>query len=463
MHNEPTHDSKMKEQEWIDQSFDDRLSEEDWVALQERLLKDPELLSAYVEQRWLHAELIAGSEALEDIEIRTVAGPPSWIRWSGWLAAALAVAILILGLLSTPQGETVATLIDAENCRWEGSELPTQEGARLGPGRLALAEGMATIRFDSGAEVTLEAPTVLEVASSMSCQLVEGSVVADVPDSAHGFTIDTEKLEVIDLGTRFGVTSTPVGGSHVFVFDGEVKVYEEESETAKHVLGGKSIHFGIDPEVSDAEEVLTQSLSIGNEGWIPVPTSFGRGKDTFIRREHPRGHGNEPLLMVKHTELAPGNERRAMLRFDFSGVNRLEMEEVKLALKLESSGLGFSSLVPDSEFAVYGFASENEVTWSEEEASWRPGNLLTSNSLEEEGFIPLASFLIAKGTSNEIIEVSSESLTEYILKRESPLVSLFLVRRTGEFDKQGLVHAFASKEHPSSPAPTLWFQPRSRR
>ena len=110
----------------------------------------------------------------------------------------------------------MATIVSAEDCRWAGSELPTVEGARLGTGTLALVEGVATLQFNSGAELTIEAPTTLEVLDEMRCRLIEGSLVADVPPSAHGFTIDTQDMEVIDLGTRFGLTASGLGDTHVF-------------------------------------------------------------------------------------------------------------------------------------------------------------------------------------------------------------------------------------------------------
>ncbi len=38
------------------------------------------------------------------------------------------------------------------------------------------------------------------------------------------------------------------------------------------------------------------------------------------------------------------------------------------------------------------------------------------------------------------------------------IVPLMIVRETGESDRQGIVHAFASKEHPYAPPPTLWLK-----
>ncbi|MEM1444193.1 MAG: DNRLRE domain-containing protein [Verrucomicrobiota bacterium] len=452
----------MNYEERIDSLLEARLSEEEESQLVSELLADPELMSLYVERNWVHADLLSDHSLLADLGGEAIAkSSPSPISRIA-LAAAAVFALFSIFLLSFSGDSApapVATLIEAEDCRWEGSDLPTREGALLSPGILALAEGMATIRFESGATVTLEAPTTLEVESEMRCRLIEGSVVADVPDSAHGFTIDTEKLEVIDLGTKFGVTSTPVGGSHVFVFDGEVKVHQEDQEEARHLLSGKSLHLGAAPSSPDEEVSQGSNHETHLSDWVAVPTSKGRGKDAFIRRTYRKGMGRDPLLMVKHTELAAGNERRALLTFDLAKLNRDRMEEAKLTLKMESSGLGFSSLVPDSVFSVYAALSPSLHQWNESDLTWEGSPILTEQRPNESDFRKVAEFTIPKGSANSLIEVQSESLSEFLLKSEDQLATFLLVRETGEFDKQGLVHAFASKEHPSSPAPTLWFLP----
>ncbi len=444
----------------IDQSIEGRLSESEWETFQAELLENDELREQYVEQRWLHAQLLADRDLVSELAVESPAarrGNP----WLGWAAAAVIALLgsLILFFQNPETQPTVATLIEAKGCRWEGSELPTTEGAKLGPGILALAEGMATIRFDSGATVTLEAPTRLQVDSAMRCRLLEGSVVADVPESAHGFTIDTERLEVIDLGTRFGVTSTPMGNSHVFVFDGEVKVKESESAEAQHILTGKSLHFGQTPISPDAEVERTPPPASSTGNWIPISTADGAGKDAFVRRNHAQnGAGSGPLLMVKHTELAEGNERRALLTFDLTSVKSAEIEKAKLSLKIESSGLGFSSLVPDSRFSVFGALDPASAEWKENEVTWGNAGSFVEEELDPERFIRLAEFTIPKGSPHAIIDISSDELAEFLAQHNGSSVTLVLLRETGEFDKQGLVHSFASGEHPLGPAPTLWIQ-----
>src|SRR5262249_62216709 len=73
------------------------------------------------------------------------------------LAASLLVAAgAWLQLRPSTANEPVATLADSKACKWDGGTLPTEPGARLGAGRLRLAEGVARVVFGRGAEVNIE-------------------------------------------------------------------------------------------------------------------------------------------------------------------------------------------------------------------------------------------------------------------------------------------------------------------
>lgn len=452
----------MIDKDSIDRLFDDQLNEVESKQLEEAIIGDSKLRRAYVEQRWLHAELIAICDALPDLfESKPRTGFPKAI---GWLSAAAAIVFFAstVYLINSGKGEpTVATLIEAKNCRWSGSDLPTAEGAKLGPGRLALAEGMATIRFDSGATVTLEAPTTLDIASAMRARLIAGSVVADVPESAHGFIIDTADTEVIDLGTRFGVTTTDLGSAHVFVFEGEVEVNQGEKPGTKLMTEGQSMRIGEEATSSasspDGEIARHASLIAPGDDWVAITTKEGRGKDAYFRKTHGESFGSDPLIMVKETNLADANRRKAALTFDLKRQALTRVTDAKLSLKIESSGLGFSSLVPDSEFVLYGVRDSAMDQWKENEANWSSAEPFALSD-DPDAYESLASFTIKKGSPNGVVEMQSEALTHFIASHPDDLLTLILMRVTGENDKQGLVHAFSSKEHPSSPAPTLWIQ-----
>ena len=446
----------------IDRAFDGQLSEAETKALEEAIVGDPELLSSYVQQRWLHAELVASGDELAELLKEPI--KTEFPRLAGWLSAAAAIAFFAstLYLINTDHAEpTVATLIEAENCRWSGSELPTAEGAKLGAGRIALTEGMATIRFDSGATVTLEAPTTLDISSAMRARLIEGSVVADVPDSAHGFTIDTADTEVIDLGTRFGVTTTDLGSAHVFVFEGEVEINQNESPGKKLITEGQSIRIGeetVSPaKAEDGEIARHTSLSAPGDDWVAITTETGRGKDSYFRKTYTDPLGSDPLIMVKETDLAEANRRKAAITFDLKRHQQGKVIDAKLSLKIESSGLGFSSLVPDSEFVLYGVRDPAMDKWNENAVNWGTREPF-SISDNPDAYESLATFTIKKGSPNGVAEMQSDALTHFIANHPDDLITFVLIRVTGENDKQGLVHAFASKEHPTSPAPTLWIQ-----
>ena len=197
------------EQDRIEQAIEGQLSPADWTAFQADIIKDAALRERYVEQLWLHSTLQAERESLGKL-LEAEPAPIVVRRWpvAVWSAAAAASITLLLSLFLAPREatpETVATLIQAHNCKWAGSDLPTAENAQLQAGTLNLLEGMATLRFESGATVTMEAPAKIKILDKMHCQLLEGSVTADVPEPAHGFTIDTPDLKLVDLGTRFGV------------------------------------------------------------------------------------------------------------------------------------------------------------------------------------------------------------------------------------------------------------------
>lgn len=451
----------MNNRERIDKAIEGLLTDEEWEQLQADILKDAELREAYVERSWMHGQLQAEADSLSELleapdPVANAAFGLSRWEMRGWaIAAALILGcfgwFLVVGSKNEP---VVAILAEAEGCRWAGSELPTAEGAALKAGKLALVEGMATVAFESGATVTMEAPTTLEILSKMRCRLLEGSVVADVPDSAHGFTIDTSDLEVIDLGTKFGVTASAFGDSHVIVFEGEVEVERPDREVTL-LTEGRSLHHGSNPPLPD-QEIAREPIQMDPEGgWLSVPTSFGRGKDSYVRRNYQKPYGAHPLLMVKHTELAAGNERRTFLTFDLERVSK-PITDAELVLDVEASGLGFSALIPDSRFAVYGIANDELDSWEEAQLTWANAPAKTSDFTSGTANVKkLAEFTIRRGASPRLVSIASPELAEFLQNDENRLATLVVIRETGETDRQGLVHAFASKEHPTARPPTL--------
>ncbi len=454
----------MKNEDRIERAIEGLLSDEEWQALQADIVRDPELRAAYVDRIWLHSNLRAERETLVDLlDAPEVKAEGKVVRrWPvAWIAAAAACLVLIAGAAVFGRGvlfqRPVATLVQAENCKWAGSDLPTAVNSKLGPGTLALVEGIATLKFRSGAAVTIEAPTTLRIFDAMHCRLIEGSLTAEVPEPAHGFTVDTQDMKVVDLGTRFGLTTGSAGNSQVRVFEGEVEVGGLSSGERKRLKTGKGLHVGSGNIPAGQEPNRGEPMQQA-DGWTAISTAFGRGKDAYARRGDTHGPaGAHPLLMVKHSDLpaSRNNERRAAITFDVSQVAARSITEAQLVLDPEPSGLGFSALVPDSRFALYGVTDEALDEWGERDALWD-----SLPACGDAGPVPararkLAEFWIPRGGSGDLLTVRGDTLAEFIRQDTNGLVTFLIVRETGESDPSGLVHAFASKEHPTARPPTL--------
>ncbi len=453
-----------QEQHWIDQYINGTISREELRALEDSLRRHPELRAGFRAQLALDAHLGQATDVFAQPEAAPFPAARRRTAKAIWaLAASLALAAVALTAWLGARGAApahVATLIQTDNCRWEGSTLPTMAQSRLGAGMLSLVEGIATLRFESGALVTIEAPTRMEIVSAMHCRLLEGSAIADVPESAHGFTVDTEDIQVVDLGTKFAVTTGATGNSQVRVFDGAVDVLGIPDVDTRRITTGQGVHVGGANRVPDHEmpraDASRQSIS-ADGGWTSIATSYGRGADAYVRRGHRGSLGRDPLLMVKHTHIEEGrnNERRAILTFDLAGHDPGAVEEAQLVLDVKASGVGFSTMVPDSRFAVYGLLDEDGDVWSEEALEWDglPG-------AGDEGVLPdrarkLAEFWIPRGGPGGPLVIRHEAIADFVRGDSNGLVTFLIVRETSETHSSGLAHAFASKEHPSGRPPLL--------
>lgn len=474
-------------EELFDKGIEERLAPEERERLEQLVIADETVRRRYVAYLQVHAALAFESAALPRLLGEAPANEPeifanpaparsprpralqARFALGGYAAAAaIAAGFAWLWFQQATRGpaaaEPVATLVEAEGCRWAGSELPTFEGATLPAGTLNLVEGIATLRFDSGAVVSLEAPVSVNVVSSMKCRLISGSVLAEVPEAAHGFTIETADMEVIDHGTRFGVTTSELGQSQVFVFEGLVEIDAETPAAAaepRMLKEGQSIQIRTGDAAPEQEPSrghdAVQALS--GDGWTVIPTSLGSGKDTFVRHDGKgRPQGKEPLVMVKHTELAVGNQRKGYFGFDLATLPEgTQIEEAQFTLEVETSGLGFVALVPDSKFAVYGLNDGNEDRWDERSLVWEtaPANTPESNTLDPDKVTRLGSFEIRRGAAADSRTISGEALADFLNADTNGLATIIVVRETGESEVQGLVHAFASREHPTAMPPAL--------
>jgi hypothetical protein len=134
-----------------------------------------------------------------------------------------------------PLPPIVATVSASVDALWDGgvgavgTDGPVKLGASLRAGReVELVRGYARLNFGTGVEVILEAPTRLSLDAENRVVLRSGRLTAKVPGNAKGFTVGTGVIDVVDLGTEFGVNVAPDGTVDVPVFTGEVQARPAE-------------------------------------------------------------------------------------------------------------------------------------------------------------------------------------------------------------------------------------------
>lgn len=122
--------------------------------------------------------------------------------------------------------DTVAILLRAPGAEWGGNRPSTRAGVPLRPGWLHLKSGYAQVEFYSGATVILEGPADFQLISRTEAYCSRGKLWATVPPQAHGFTIGSPQMDVVDRGTEFGIQVSEGGRTEVHVFQGQVDLYD---------------------------------------------------------------------------------------------------------------------------------------------------------------------------------------------------------------------------------------------
>ena len=135
----------------------------------------------------------------------------------------------------TAEPKLVAELTAVNDAVWDdgpGGLAAYPAGQALHAGdRLTLVSGFATLTTNHGAMAVLEGPCTVEMLDhDNALRLHAGSMVGLVhTERAKGFVVRTPQMDVIDLGTEFGVQVTTTGTSEVHVFEGKVQAVRPQA------------------------------------------------------------------------------------------------------------------------------------------------------------------------------------------------------------------------------------------
>ncbi|VAX41808.1 hypothetical protein MNBD_PLANCTO02-3329, partial [hydrothermal vent metagenome] len=108
-----------------------------------------------------------------------------------------------------------------------------------------LEEGLLELEMSSGTKIAIAGPTTFQLLDSNKLRLLHGTITANVPHKAIGFTVNTPTIKVVDLGTQFGVHVNKEGVSETHVFKGIVDCFAVEGKESnlppQRLTAGKSL------------------------------------------------------------------------------------------------------------------------------------------------------------------------------------------------------------------------------
>ena len=314
--------------------FDDRIDrlleslrqgemDADEVRELERLLQsDAALRQRYLDRIWMEEELKdtfgQASDMILPFELeRGSKRSPYALAWLGGIAAAIAALLAVVWMAKPTSPPTVATLESCSADTWDGP-LALVNGSRLAPGEVRLESGTARFRFDSGALVTLEGPAALVIETPMKARLIHGEALVEAPESAHGFVIALPHGEIVDLGTKFGV-SVKREAATCEVLDGRVLMRHQDGRQEEHLDDGEVM--AMTPEgISRLDYQPSQSFPPEDRGRIVLKTS---AEATVVKLRNSRQlpidkrveFVDDRMLLVK-TEVGSMAQRRALFNVD---------------------------------------------------------------------------------------------------------------------------------------------------
>lgn len=232
---------KQRELECLIQDFlDGSLADENLKVLQTQLRSNPVARDLYRDYVYLQSALQQQAsvprgiiQPVIPVERVILRQKHRTLRRAAFSAAALVIIGLVsMALLMVKKAPSSLAFEIAPGSRFTITHIsPEGQSAEsmtmLKGSRLKLEQGTVALTFDTGVKSIIIGPADLTLLGKNQLSLIQGIGWFDVPEGAEGFQVTTEGLEIIDLGTEFGVIAQPdeLGAyDQVHVLKGKVHV-----------------------------------------------------------------------------------------------------------------------------------------------------------------------------------------------------------------------------------------------
>ncbi|NWK55059.1 FecR domain-containing protein [Verrucomicrobiaceae bacterium N1E253] len=223
------------------------------------------------------------------------------------------------------------------------------EGQTMHPGsRLQLSQGAIELTFSSGVTSVITAPADLTLHADDQLYLGQGHAWFHVPKGAEGFQVTTRDLNIIDLGTEFGVLAKTNDHDEVHVLKGKVQVtalrVRKESDTLTAGQARRIDPVGrlntIPVAARTFHTTLPKSLPHlhwsfdGDHPFLPQGSLSGRETITAKPVQNDSREANERLVPGKHGKALSFNGKGDRLLTNWPGILGRQPRSVACWIKL---------------------------------------------------------------------------------------------------------------------------------
>jgi fibronectin type 3 domain-containing protein len=148
------------------------------------------------------------------------------------------------------------------------------EGSLRAGDTIRLTRGQLRLDFACGAIVTLKSPAALQVISPKRTRAILGTLKAHAGEGAEGFTVETPRTTVVDLGTDFGINVTRQGSTDVVVFNGAVDVHSDGVKglnSRQRLEAGEAVRVSSEGTASRIVSIFDSQFSVASSATARLP------------------------------------------------------------------------------------------------------------------------------------------------------------------------------------------------
>jgi len=180
-------------------------------------------------------------------ERSVLAFPVPWFRpvWQGAAAAAVLAfgAYWVSGEFSTllnRQAELGSIVKASPDVSWSSDLVPTASGGIV-PGRYQLEQGVVSLKFDSGNELTVEGPALFDVAADATTFMHRGVALARSRDTRQASSVNSNGLNISSAVPLLGIDARAEFSTEAVVFEGGGGVCLTEGGACREMFQYESI------------------------------------------------------------------------------------------------------------------------------------------------------------------------------------------------------------------------------